>query len=378
MGGLRVLITNITLATRTGTETYVRDLATALRDQGHASTVYCPELGEIAWELQAAAVPVTDDLDALDGPPDVIHGHHNLATTTACLHFPRTPTVFVCHDPLAWHDSPPWLPSILRYVAVDLACRDRLALRHGIPEERVRVVLNFVDLERFKPRDPLPPRPKRGLVFSNYASDRTHLPAVRAACDRAGIALDVIGAGAGIVCSRPEELLGCYDIVFAKGRSALEALAVGAAVVVCDAAGLGPMVTAGELERLRPLNFSFRTLREPVEPAVLVREIARYDPHDAARVSRQIRVAAGRDAAVHEFVALYYDVLAEWEAKSGYAASAKDRAAAYLQLLGWRLMRRYGRVKYRFLMPAYRRLLPYRGQAGKPLQERRESERCNL
>ncbi len=367
MGGLRVLITNITLATRTGTETYVRDLATALRDRGHAPTVYCTELGEIAWELRAARVPVIDGLGALDGPPDVVHGHHNLPMTAACLRFPQVPTVFVCHDPLAWHDSPPRLPNILRYVAVDLACRDRLVLQHGIPEERVRVLLNFVDLERFKPRGPLPPRPERALVFSNYASERTHLRAVRDACDRAGIALDVIGAGAGAACPCPEERLGLYDIVFAKGRSALEALAVGAAVVVCDAAGVGPMVTMGELDRLRSLNFAISTFRQPVEPAPLVREIARYDPHDAAQVSRQIRATAGRDAPIDEIVALYHDALAEWKGRGSYTGSSKERAAAHLRLFVWRLIRRYGRVKHRFLVPAFRRLIANRDRRGTPL-----------
>ena len=42
--------------------------------------------------------------------------------------------------------------------------------------------------------------------------------------------------------SRPEELLPKYDLVFAKARCALEAMATGCAVVLCDFAGLGSMV----------------------------------------------------------------------------------------------------------------------------------------
>jgi hypothetical protein len=37
---------------------------------------------------------------------------------------------------------------------------------HGLDKERVHVILNFVDLERFKPRPPLPHHPAR-IVFSN-------------------------------------------------------------------------------------------------------------------------------------------------------------------------------------------------------------------
>jgi len=51
--------------------------------------------------------------------------------------------------------------------------------------------------------------------------------------------------------------------VFAKGKAALESLAVGAAVVLCDARGVGPMVTSSQLDHLRPLNFGLRALRDP-------------------------------------------------------------------------------------------------------------------
>src|SRR5437870_4081723 len=56
MSGLRVLITNITLATRTGTETYVRDLALGLARRGHHPVVYSTDLGDIAREIEAGTV----------------------------------------------------------------------------------------------------------------------------------------------------------------------------------------------------------------------------------------------------------------------------------------------------------------------------------
>jgi len=363
MGGLRVLITNITLATRTGTELYVRDLATGLLDRGYTPMVYSPDLGPVAEELRAETVLVVDDLDALTTTPDLIHGHHNLPTVKALLRFAGVPAVFFCHDSRAWHDSPPRFPPILKYVAVDLACRDRLVRRHGIPEDRVRVLPNFVDLKRFTPRDPLPPRLARALVFSNNASERTHVGAVREACGRAGIALDVIGASAGNICARPEEVLARYDLVFAKGRCALEAAAVGAAVILCDAAGAGPMVTTGELDRLRSLNFGRHTLSEPVHPDVIGWEIARYDPKDAAEVSRRVRATAGREATVCEIALLYQEVLAEHLSGGGYDGDVGWRAVACLRMLGWRFLRlgwrldrRYGPMKYRVVLPASQRI----------------------
>ena len=335
MGGLRVLITNITLASRTGTEINVRDIALRLLACGHTPIVYSTELGEIAEEIRSATVPVVDDLGKVGITPDVIHGHHHPETMTALLHFPGVPAVFFCHDWMSWHDIPPRFPRILRYVAVDDTNRDRLAFEHGVPEDRLRVVRNTVDLERFRPRAPLPPRPRHALVFSNYASEHTHVGAVREACARAGLTLDVIGTGAGNPVARPEAVLGRYDIVFAKARCALEALAVGTAVVACGSEGVASMVTTRELEELRRWNFGIRALRAPLDPDILAREIARYDPAECAEVSRRVRATAGLDSAIDELVALYREVMAEQARSGGTNLDAEERAAAaYLRQWG--------------------------------------------
>ena len=327
MGGLRVLITNNAVRGRTGSELYVRDVALGLLARGHTPVVYTPRAGELARELRGETVPVVEDLAQLGAPPDIIHGQHHVETMTALLHFTDSPAVFFCHGWLPWDEMPPRFPRILRYVAVDDTCRDRLLWEHAVPAERVRVQLNFVDLERFRPRGPLPARPARALVFSNYASEETHLGAAREACARAGIALDVVGQKAGRVAAEPEKVLGGYDLVFAKGRCALEALAVGAAVVLCDAVGSGPLVTTGELPRLRRLNFGVRALAGDLRPETLAAEISRYDPRDAAEVSRHIRATADRGRAVDEVVELYREVVAEYRTR-GRDADAEWRAAS--------------------------------------------------
>ncbi|QEY73376.1 glycosyltransferase family 4 protein [Pseudomonas denitrificans (nom. rej.)] len=87
---LRVLITNNTLGNRAGSELYVRDLALALLRRGHLPVAYSSQLGDVAEELRRATIPVIDDLNALNIPPDVIHGQHHLDATTAMLHFPAS------------------------------------------------------------------------------------------------------------------------------------------------------------------------------------------------------------------------------------------------------------------------------------------------
>lgn len=370
MGQLRVLITNITLGGRTGTETYVRDLATGLLRCGHQAIVYCPEDGELAQELREATVPVWQSIDENAVPPDVIHGHHHLETMAALFRFPGVPALFVCHDASAWHDAPPQHPRIRRYLAVDEPCRDRLVLGHGIAESLVHVVPNAVDLERFRPRSPLPTRPRRALLFSNY-SDKQHVNSVRRVCAQAGIECDVVGAMSGAPTSEPEALLKNYDLVFAKGRCALEAMAVGAAVVLCGTSGVGPLVTAPELPQLRLLSFGRRAWREPFNPDDLAAEIARYDAADAAEVSRQVRAAAGLDILLAELIDLYEEMIAEQRAAPRPALNEELAAAAmYVDEWShqWRdLLHRVSRQKLR----EHRRKLRERSILGRLFSRKR-------
>jgi len=337
MDGMRILITNNTLANRAGSELYVRDVAKALLARGHTPIAFSTILGDVADELRAATVPVVDSLEDVATPPDIIHGQHHLETMIALLHFPNTPALSFCHGWLPWEEIPPRFPRIMRYVAVDHTCRDRLVCENGIPEDRIRVLLNFVDLERFKTRGPLPARPKRALVFHNSANDQQPLGIVREACNRAGIALDIIGLNAGNVCTEPEKVLGDYDIVFAKARSAIESMAVGAAVILFNLTTMGSMVTTSELDRLRPINFGIRALQEPLSLEAIEREIARYDANDAARVSERIRSTAGLDSAVEEILGLYEASISEFALMERDSEDELRAASEYLRSLSPRV-----------------------------------------
>jgi hypothetical protein len=112
----------------------------------------------------------------------------------------------------------------------------------------------------------------------------------------------IAGFKSGRTLERPEETLGSYDIVFAKARAALEAAAVGAAVVLCDVAGAGPMVTTDNVAVLRRQNFGMRALRETASVDWMVREISRYDADDAAAVSRHVRDHGGHEAQIDQLL----------------------------------------------------------------------------
>lgn len=307
----RVLIATLSVSARTGTDTYTRDLALALLHRGYLPIVYATYMGRTAEELRRATIPVVSNITDVNARPDVIHGHHALETLAALARFPDVPALFVCHDALTWHSVPPKCRQIRRWVAVDRNCRDRMMFEHGIPEDRIRVFANAVDLARFRRRPPLPARPRRALLFSNAAAENTFAAPIRKACEERGISLDLMGEQSGQPSWHPEAVLPEYDLVFGKARCALEAAAVGAAVIVCDARGLGAMMTTASVDAMRALNFGARTLQRPITSETIGSEIDRYDAADASAVCDMIRASAGIDVLVDQYASLYAEIGSE-------------------------------------------------------------------
>jgi hypothetical protein len=310
MSGWRVLITNDKLNTRFGAETATRDLVLGLAALGERPVVYTPEPGDLSEEIREAGIPVITDLRAVPFQPDIVHGNQHPETVEALLAFPRARGIFVCHARLAWPATPPLTDRLQHYVAVDHNCLERLTIDYAIPSERVSVIFNSVDTGRFARRQPLPERPRRALVFSNYATDENFLVAIRAACQQINLPLDVIGSGVGKLVARPQNVLPDYDVVFAKARCAIEAMAVGNAVILCDETGLGPMVHSHEVAELRKWNFGMRTLQSPITPARIRAEIARYNAADARQVSDYVREHSASTRLIPEYSSLYEKVMA--------------------------------------------------------------------
>jgi glycosyltransferase involved in cell wall biosynthesis len=306
---LRVLVTEFCML-RGGETLFVRDLLAELARQGHSPALCAPLSERCAGDLRAMGIPVVSRLTDVPWIPDIIHGHQKTEVLRALRRFRSTPAVFVAHSHVFWQDRLGDHPRIRRYFGVSRVCLEPFR-EEGVPAEKIHLLLNFVDTHRFTPRAPLPARPCRALVFSNYASEQTYLPAVREACSRAGLELDVIGQGVQNFVAEPERVLGQYDVVFAKAKAAMEAMAVGTAVVLCDQAGVGPMVSSANFDGLRPMNFGQEALGEPVEPDALLRQIAKYDPHDAQRVRDRLRERAALAASVANLAGIYEQVIQE-------------------------------------------------------------------
>lgn len=286
---MRVLITNTQMYSRSGTTIFVRDLAIELTRQGHQAAVYTLVRGDIVHELTDNGIRVETRLKNIPFKPDIIHGHHTPMTLSTLHYFTDVPAIYICHNHRLALEAAPIHPRISAYFGVSSVCVDRIRAC-GVEQSKTFGLHNSVDTKRFMPRThPLPPHPRKALLFSNYATETTHLPAVRQACKETGIELDVVGSGVGKPVTAPETILGKYDLVFAKGKAAIEAMAVGAAVVLCDFDGVGPMVSNRDFNSLQQHNFGFQTLQNPLDPSVIIKEIKKYDPADAVKVSQLAR-----------------------------------------------------------------------------------------
>ncbi len=323
---MRILFTNQAFDQPAGTELYVRDVALELKRRGHHPFIYSPYPGALAEDLRARQVDVYDSTSAIEQPPDVIHGHHHLETLTALLHFADTPAVGFCHGLKPWQEAPLKHPRVLEYVAVSELTVDRVRRETGVPANRVHRIPNFVDVRRFRSRAALPQTPSRALVFDNYLHDGNGLGAIKEACRQTGLRLDVIGNKSGSMTPTPESVLPEYDIVFAAGRSALEALAVGTAVIVCSAPGLGGMVNRQNLDEFRRKNFGLDLL-SPCGPDEIVRELRCYDRDSAAAVSQTIRETARLEDSVDALTGVYESTI-ELASQKGVQPADEIRALA--------------------------------------------------
>jgi glycosyltransferase involved in cell wall biosynthesis len=310
---VRILITNISLIGRSGTEVVTIELARGLAARGHQTVVFAPFLGESASILLADGIAVTNRIEDLPWKPDIIHGQHNIAVAATLARFPDVPALFVMHDAVLNLDRPPITSQIVRVFAVDEVNRERHLRDTAGTAAHVDLLPNAVDLNRFQVRDPLPEQPRRALLLGKNDG---HIDAVREAARLSGLRLDEIGPVFGRVVDDLHVRLKDYDIVFASARMALEALAVGCAVIVCDGRGLAGLATSDVVGEWRNDNFGLRLLTRTATVDALLAEIQRYRAHDAALASARIREIASLSDHLDRAETIYRDIVANWKCSS--------------------------------------------------------------
>lgn len=333
---MKLLLTNDELhEVRGGTQVFIADLALALHQRGQQVAVYSWLRGSLADELAQAGVPVVASPRDCGFIPDVIHAQHHLAAMTAITAFPGVPAIYHCHGYAPWQERPPVHPRIVRYVGMAQAMVGWMASVTGRKPEDIIALPNSVHLGRFhrvrSPRN----RPTRALLFGNSFVPGEHISRLRQACKRCGITLDFVGEPFKNATTTPEEILPEYDIVFAIGRSALEAMACGCAVMPFSAAGCGPLMRPETLDGWSGRNFTVPERGFPAEVELMVQKIKKFDPGVAAAVTSAIRNTASFERTCDQLEALYQKTMIEWLARPQSSSDEESLAlSSYLSGLG--------------------------------------------
>lgn len=306
---MKILMVNHTLDHYAGTETFTYALACELKRLGHGVICFSPQLGRLTDRLREANIAVSNNLAALPGDIDVIHAHHRHESLLAFARFPDKPMILVCHGVLPWQEQP-FLSrlNIHRYVVVSEEVRDHLLRHHQIDRTDVQILRNGIDLSRFSSQHPIRPRPKRALILSNYMPDSLR-SLIGRVCGRLGITVNLAGGAKSLWAV--EEAINRADLVFALGRSALEALACRRAVVVLDYNGADGLVTPENFNLLRLRNFSGRTYRLRYTEESLLKEIGRYDPTIADPLYQMIQRDHDVRQLARQYLNLYEDALSQ-------------------------------------------------------------------
>ncbi len=309
---LDILMTQRELMYFGGSELVTVELARELSARGHRIAIYCPRPGRLAQLVKSGAVAVWSSLRDLPWTPDVIHGHQHLPTMAALARFPRTPAIYCWHGFRPWVEQPPVHPGIARYVVMCEWMVPRIQADLRVAAERIAIIPNFVDPVRFsRVRDAARP-PRRALLYGHGGFSEEELGRMRRACEAHGLSFEKIGYPYGNADPAPELFLPDYDVVFAIGRCAIEALACGCALIPVVPRLAGRLVTEDTLAPWGHSNFSpvHFTAADVVDDDWLGAQLAAYVPEGQARVTASVRAAYDLQRAADAFEAVYRQAIA--------------------------------------------------------------------
>ncbi len=286
-----ILFTNYCISHGSGTEMFLYDLCEELVRLGHRCAVYTHRYGPLVDKFRSAHIEVINDFFALPWRPDVLHCHHSMETLEAISHFKTVPALYLCHDATVWFDQCPPPLCVERYLAVDTFVQSRVVVDTGLQADQIGLAFNAINERRFtsQRKHSLQKRPSKALLFHSNLLSSAYKDIARAACADLNIHLSEAGHGGLRVIQSPEIELPKYDVVFAKGRCALEALACGCAVVLAGGEGFGPLVTVENFHSLRMANFGRSLLSDQRGVEWVIDKIGRFNQENVESVSALTR-----------------------------------------------------------------------------------------
>lgn len=310
---MRILITNHSLAARAGTELVVYEIARELQLRGHEVAAYSSTLGEVAELLSASSIPVLKHPEACPFKPDLIHAQHHLDAMTALLTFPETPAVYHIHGGTPWVERPPVHPRILHYIAMCQDLADSTRLHLGLEEDQITAVPNWVDTNRFRGDRAPSAKPERALLFGGGLGEPGVVAKLRPAFEHHHIRLETTADWTETDRRTPELALPRYDIVLASGRSALEAMASGCAVVIANHQSCIGWARADIFQALQRQNFSPKRADPGFNASILQSCLAAYDAEAARGATEMTRAQCPLGQAIDLLSAVHSKVAHAWQ-----------------------------------------------------------------
>lgn len=296
-----------------GSELFLMEVAAELARRGHEVAVYAGAVGRIGRDFQErTGIPVMEDPRLCPWTPDIIHGQNRIHALKGLMAFPSIPAILYLHGFLPVLEKPFLHPRIHRYVAISQGIAKRWIEGLGIPGEKFEVIPNHIDLGRFqRVRTPLE-HPRRALLYSNGRFTEGQISEIRKACEARGLTLEMAGSCVGRQITEPEQILPDYDLVFAMGRSALEAIASGCGVIPVFADMAEEIVLPENLERLRDQNMSVRVLiHQKLTAEWIISQIERWDPQGIVAVTQWIREEACLSKTIDRLEEIYSSVISD-------------------------------------------------------------------
>lgn len=260
-----------------GVPTFTLTMVRELEKNGHHVTVYSPFGGKLEGKMN-----VIGNLDELP-TPDVIVAQHTPCAEALRDIFPQTPFAFYSHGLLPEVEQPPEAPVDLFFAINEEVCQNLTA--KGVAVEKIRLIRDFVDTQKFTLKKPINKRLQKVLFISNYKKWR-NFKTVEAACRILGVSLKCCGAPYGR-CEKIEDTINEADLVISWGRGVLEAMACGRAAVSFDKSEGDGYIDEKTYFAARKDNFSGRIFKYSFTPESLAVEIQKYNP-SCSRVNQDL------------------------------------------------------------------------------------------
>lgn len=266
---MRILISSLVLDL-SGTPTYTLTLYNELIKRGHDVTVYSPGGGYLSKQMRTV-----DNLGNTP-VPDLIIAQMNVCADEMREMFPGAPMAFCAHGVTPETETPP-KAEMQYYVAINEDVRDNLAA-HGVDLNKIIIVRDFIDTDRFRPTRPPSDEAKRVLFISNFKKWKTHA-IIHKACERLGLEFKACGSPYGR-CREVEKEINRADLVIGVGRSLLEGMACGRPVISFNQRRGDGYLAPDVYMESRTRNFAQQKCRHAFDVDSLINEIQKYDPAD--------------------------------------------------------------------------------------------------